>query len=130
MKPSFRVVITGRLYQNCQVRQTVKGTNYATFTLPLNGKKKEDQTIWVRVTLWDKEDETTHRLVKNTDVQVSGKLYSNTYTKKDGTVVTDLVVEAEDIQILNEPASQSYANQGFSVASGSNESITADEIPF
>lgn len=78
-----------------------KGTPVGRFSVGVNeynSSTKENETMWVNVTLWGKAAESlSPYLVKGTKVIVSGKLSIRKYTANDGTekysteVIADMV---------------------------------------
>ena len=97
-----RVFISGNLGTDIKVTYTAgKGTPVGRFSVGVNeynSQTKQNETMWVNVTLWGKSAESlSPYLVKGTKVIVTGKLSIRKYKANDGTekysteVVADMV---------------------------------------
>ena len=97
-----RVFISGNLGTDIKVTYaTGKGTPVGRFSVGVNeynSQTKQNETMWVNVTLWGKSAESlSPYLVKGTKVIVIGKLSIRKYKANDGTekysteVVADMV---------------------------------------
>ena len=97
-----RVFISGNLGTDIKVTYTAgKGTPVGRFSVGVNeynSQTKQNETMWVNVTLWGKSAESlSPYLVKGTKVIVTGKLSKKKYKANDGTekysteVVADMV---------------------------------------
>ena len=97
-----RVFISGNLGTDIKVTYTAgKGTPVGRFSVGVNeynSQTKQNETMWVNVTLWGKSAESlSPYLVKGTKVIVTGKLSIRKYKTNDGTekysteVVADMV---------------------------------------
>ena len=97
-----RVFISGNLGTDIKVTYTSgKGTPVGRFSVGVNeynSQTKQNETMWVSVTLWGKAAESlSPYLVKGTKVIVTGKLSIRKYKANDGTekysteVVADMV---------------------------------------
>ena len=97
-----KVFISGNLGTDIKVTYTAgKGTSVGRFSVGVNeynSQTKQNETMWVNVTLWGKAAESlSPYLVKGTKVIVTGKLSIRKYKANDGTekysteVVADMV---------------------------------------
>ena len=97
-----RVFISGNLGTDIKVTYTAgKGTPVGRFSVGVNeynSHTKQNETMWVNVTLWGKSAESlSPYLVKGTKVIVTGKLSIRKYKANEGTekysteVVSDMV---------------------------------------
>ena len=97
-----KVFISGNLGTDIKVTYTAgKGTPVGRFSVGVNeynSQTKQNETMWVNVTLWGKSAESlSPYLVKGTKVIVTGKLSIRKYKANDGTekysteVVADMV---------------------------------------
>ena len=97
-----RIFISGNLGTDIKVTYTAgKGTPVGIFSVGVNeynSQTKQNETMWVNVTLWGKSAESlSPYLVKGTKVIVTGKLSIKKYKANDGTekysteVVADMV---------------------------------------
>ena len=97
-----RVFISGNLGTDIKVTYTAgKGTPVGRFSVGVNeynSQTKQNETMWVNVTLWGKSAESlSPYLEKGTKVIVTGKLSIKKYKANDGTekysteVVADMV---------------------------------------
>ena len=97
-----KVFISGNLGTDIKVTYTAgKGTPVGRFSVGVNeynSQTKQNETMWVNVTLWGKSAESlSPYLVKGTKVIVTGKLSIRKYKANDGTekysteVIADMV---------------------------------------
>ena len=97
-----KVFISGNLGTDIKLTYTAsKGTPVGRFSVGVNeynSQTKQNETMWVNVTLWGKSAESlSPYLVKGTKVIVTGKLSIRKYKANDGTekysteVVADMV---------------------------------------
>lgn len=100
-----RVILTGRLTKDPELRYTPSGVAVCTFTLAVNrtyennGEKKAD---FINIVVWRKQAENTANYCKKGAlVGVDGKLESRSYDGQDGKKVFVTEVNAESVQFLD-----------------------------
>ena len=84
-----RIIICGNLGKDPDMRFTTDGKAVTTFSVAASNRK--DETVWFRVSTWDKQAETCNQyLHKGSKVLVEGALKADahgnprTYERKDG----------------------------------------------
>ena len=112
-----KIIIVGRLGADPEQKYTADGKAVTTFSVAASNRK--DETVWFRITTWDKQAETCNQyLHKGSKVLVEGALKADaqgnprTYERKDGTWGASFEVTASAVKFL----------------SGKDE--PADEVPF
>ena len=112
-----KIIIVGRLGADPEQKYTVDGKAVTTFSVAASNRK--DETVWFRVSTWDKQAETCNQyLHKGSKVLVEGALKADaqgntrTYERNDGTWSASFEVVASSVKFL----------------SGKDE--PADEVPF
>ena len=112
-----KIIIVGRLGADPEQKYTADGKAVTTFSVAASNRK--DETVWFRVSTWDKQAETCNQyLHKGSKVLVEGALKADaqgnprTYERKDGTWGASFEVTASAVKCL----------------SGKDE--PADEVPF
>ena len=111
------ISISGRLGANCELRYTSSNNPVANLRVASgrvfssNGDKQEE-TTWVRVTVWGKLAEACYKhLGKGSRVGLTGRLQQVKYTDKDQTAHTYLQVVANEVSFLEtRPRSDSPAD--------------------
>ena len=97
-----KVILTGNLARDPEVRYTQSGKAYATFSLGVNkGYKKAENgqyppSDYFNIVAWDKTAEFCGKyLAKGTKILLEGRLQTRTYDAQDGTkrYVTEVVSE-------------------------------------
>jgi single-strand DNA-binding protein len=100
------VTLVGNLGQDLETRFTQSGTAVANFSLATNepymkGKEKQKHTEWHRIVVFGKLAETCSQyLQKGSQVMISGRLRTRSWTDKDGVARRTTEVHAEKIQFL------------------------------
>lgn len=97
-----RVVLTGRLTRDVELRATPSGANVASFTIAVDGFTKDqnnatvNQASFINCVAWNQSAKFVSQYCKKgTLVAVEGRLQSRSYDRKDGTkaYVTEVVVD-------------------------------------
>ena len=113
-----RIIICGNLGKDPDMRFTTDGKAVTTFSVAASNRK--DETVWFRVSTWDKQAETCNQyLHKGSKVLVEGALKADahgnprTYERKDGGGwAASFEVVASSVKFLSgkdEPADQEIA---------------------
>ena len=112
-----KLTIVGNLGNEPTMKYTTDGKAVTTFSVAASNRK--DETVWFRVSAWDKQAETCNQyLHKGSKVLVEGALKADaqgnprTYERKDGGWGASFEVVASSVRFL----------------SGKDE--PADEVPF
>ena len=116
-----KLTIVGNLGKDPEMKYTTDGKAVTTFSVAASNRK--DETVWYRVTTWDKQAETCNQyLHKGSKVLVEGALKADAqgnprvYQKKDGTWAASFDVAAENVRFLS--------------SRGEPEDAPAEVIPF
>ena len=116
-----KLTIVGNLGKDPDMRFTTDGKAVTTFSVAASNRK--DETVWFRVSTWDKQAETCNQyLHKGSKVLVEGALKADAqgnprvYQKKDGTWAASFDVAAENVRFLS--------------SRGEPEDAPAEVIPF
>ena len=137
-----KVFISGNLGTDIKVTYTSgKGTPVGRFSVGVNeynSQTKQNETMWVNVTLWGKSAESlSPYLAKGTKVIVTGKLSIRKYKANDGTekysteVVADMVNGVELIGKKKETNEfDKQANNFPDPFTKEHEEPVFDDIPF
>ena len=110
-----RITIVGNLGRDPEMKYTTDGKAVTTFSVAASNRK--DETVWFRVSTWDKQAETCNQyLHKGSKVLVEGALKPeiNVYQRKDGSYAASYDVTADTVRFL----------------SGKDEQPANDEVPF
>jgi len=110
-----KLIIVGNLGKDPDMRFTTDGKAVTTFSVAASNRK--DETVWFRVSTWDKQAETCNQyLHKGSKVLVEGRLKPeiNVYQRKDGSYAASYDVTADTVRFL----------------SGKDEQPANDEVPF
>src|SRR5690242_19152261 len=138
-----KVMLTGRLGKDVELRVTPNGRSVATFSVASSRNVREgdnwkEQTEWIRVVAWEKLAETcSNYLHKGSHVFIEGRLQTREYQDKDGVKKYSTEVIATDMTMLdsknqgqssgndigdawdNAGGGNSYSNAGSGRSSGS-----------
>jgi single-strand DNA-binding protein len=123
-----RVILTGRLGQDPEVRYTQSGKAVASFNLAVNrpvAKGAHPETDWVPIVAWEKLAETCgNNLKKGQKVMIEGRLQIRSYETNDGQKRRVAEVVAQSMEYL-----ERKQTDGEQHPFGGQE-IDPDEIPF
>ena len=124
-----KVILTGRLGADPELRYTQAGTAVARFNLAVErnmGKDKEKETDWLTVVAWGKKAEfVANYLSKGRKVLIQGNLRASIYEDKAGEKRKSVEVQAEDIEFCD---SKPDGNQG--AMGGGFTEVTDEDVPF
>lgn len=128
-----KVILTGRLTANPELRYTQNNVPAARFTLAVNRDyKKENQereADFINIIAWRKLAETVNKyLKKGNRIGIVGKIQTGSYTKQDGSkgYTTDVVIS--EIEFLESKPKEEVPT----VDEEENNEIqlTDDDLPF
>jgi len=101
-----KLTIVGNLGKDPDMRFTTDGKAVTTFSVAASNRK--DETVWYRITTWDKQAETCNQyLHKGSKVLVEGALKADAqgsprvFERKDGTWGSSFEVTAENVRFLD-----------------------------
>lgn len=86
------VILSGRIGQDIEVKQTQNGKSYARFSIAVNtGYGDNKRTSWLPCTVWGKSAEAMAKWCKKgTLVNINAEAIQNSYTNKDGNKVNSI----------------------------------------
>lgn len=137
-----RVIVTGNLTRDIEVRSTASGVAVGGFGIAVNDRRKNKQGEWedypnyFDCTLFGSRAESLSRyLVKGTKVAIEGKLRLSQWTAKDGSKRSKVEIAVDDIELMSRSdwGGRSY---GSGRPSGSQQVVDAgtslydEDIPF
>lgn len=128
----FKGTIVGRMGRDPEQKQ-VGQYMVVSFSVPNTRKVKgNDVTDWVNVNVWGKSGKYVMDYgSKGRIVSVSGDVYQNSYTAKDGTIKSSLNMNADSVSLhgSNQNKDQtSMIDKSYEVESKSE--FTSDDLPF
>lgn len=101
-----RLVITGNLTRDPELRTTQQGINVCSFTVAVNRRKTQNnqnpEADYFQVTAWRELGENCARyLAKGRKVLVIGPVSGSAYTANDGSARSRLEIQAHDVEFLS-----------------------------
>lgn len=86
------VILSGRIGQDIEVKQTQNGKSYARFSIAVNtGYGDNKRTSWLPCTVWGKSAEAMAKWCKKgTLVNINAEAIQNSYTNRDGNKVNSI----------------------------------------
>lgn len=95
-----RVILTGRLTKDVDVKYTQNGKCVALFSIAVNGFKKED-VYFFNIVAWNKTAELCgNYLTKGSKVLIEGQLTTRSYEDNSGSKKTVTEIIASDVEFL------------------------------
>jgi len=139
-----RVMLTGRLGKDVELKVTANGVPVATFTVASGRGVKQpdgsykDQTEWFRCVAWERQAETASTLLKKgSHVYVEGRLQTREWNDTQGQKrYTTEVVVSDFNKLDNKPAGEQGPGNEGGLRAGATTEWTEDEelepedIPF
>jgi single-strand DNA-binding protein len=137
-----RVVLTGNLTRDPELRTTSSGTPVCSLRIASNTRRKTSGGEWVdkpnyiNVTIWGAQGENCHRyLAKGRPVAIDGRLEWREWDAQDGTRREAVEIVADSVQFLG-GAPDANSNRDGGAAPSRPEPVAAgggkdeDDIPF
>ena len=96
-----KVVLTGRLGQDVELRHTTTGKAVATFSLAVTDNYNREVTHWLNIVTWNKSAENVAQyLSKGSHVAVEGRISTRNYENKEGrkVYVTEIVADRVEVR--------------------------------
>lgn len=139
-----RVVLTGRLTKDVELRYTQGGAAVGTFNLAVNrrftNQQGEREADFVSCVIWRKAAETfANYMHKGSLVGIEGRIQTRNYENKQGqrVYVTEVVVEDFSFLEPGRKSNQTQSSQGYGDAPAGNDpfgngapTVTDDDMPF
>ena len=133
-----RVVLTGRLTRDVELKATSTGNNVASFSVAVDGftrdQNGENNSSFINCVAWSNSAKFVSTYCKKGSlVALEGRLQSRSYDRKDGTKATAVEVIIDRIENLSpKDAATTSANEGFSIQENENQplSYSDDDLPF
>jgi single-strand DNA-binding protein len=127
-----KVLLSGRLTRDPELRYTPSGVAVMTFSLALNRRYKDqsgewkDEVSFVNVVAWQRQAElASEYLKKGSAVFVEGRLQSRSWETSEGQKRSILEVRAERLQFLDKQKREEEE-----LAEGKVEDTSSEEVPF
>ena len=135
-----KVILTGRLTKDVELRATPSGANVASFTVAVDGFGRDqnnnpvNQASFINCVAWNTQAKFISTYCKKGSlVALEGRLQSRSYDRKDGTkaYVTEVIVDRIE-NLSPKDAATTSANEGFSIQENENQplSYSDDDLPF
>jgi single-strand DNA-binding protein len=126
-----RVVLTGNLTRDPELRNTPSGTSVCSLRLAVNTSRKDASGQWVDkpnyfdITVWGRQGETVAQYcAKGRPIAVDGRLEWREYTDKDGNNRQAVEIVADSIQFLGGRDDAGNGNGG-----GGNRFAQQSDVP-
>ncbi len=132
------IILVGNLGRDPEMRYTPSGQAVTNFSVAVNDSYtnnegvRVDRTIWIRVSAWGKQAESSNNyLKKGSKVLVEGRLVADngnprTFTRNDGTVGASFEVSARTVRFLSGRADEESGQQ----PGEPTHQVAEDDIPF
>lgn len=131
-----RVILTGRIGKDVDLRYTQSGKAVASFTLAVTNSFDRERPYWIPCTVWGKSAENCAQyLGKGSMAGIDGRISTRSYENQDGKKVYITEVVADRVEFLDSkksaqsspPPSQQQADDWSDIGS---QIDVGDDIPF
>ena len=97
-----KVILSGRLGRDVELRQTPNGKEVATFSLAVTDNFNREITHWINIVVWNKQAEhCANYLSKGSHVAIEGRLNTRSYENKEGRKVNITEIVADRVEFLD-----------------------------
>ena len=126
-----KVILTGRLGKDPEVRYTQSGKCVASFDLAVTeGYGEQQKTNWIPIVAWEKTGEIVgNNLVKGSRCLVEGRLQIRSYEAKDGQKRRIAEVIAQSVEFLDNKRHSDPETED-ALRSFGKEVFPDEEVPF
>ena len=130
-----RVVLTGRLTHDPEMRTTTTGKQVVSFSIAVQKRIKptdpnEKDADFFRCTAWNQTAEfVTNYASKGRMVGVDGRLQQRRYTNKDGIEVETIEVVCDNVVLLDRPRDDAAAPAGEKAGVAAVSTAASDVSP-
>lgn len=94
-----KVILTGRLTKDIDLKKTSSGKDVANFSLAV--KEGTAKTLFMNCTAWNNTATLMHQyLNKGALILIEGRLDKNKYTSANGNLVEDTIVVVDRVEFL------------------------------
>ncbi len=128
-----KVILTGRLGKDPELRYTPKGTAVASFSMAVTDSYNREVTHWVTCVVWGKPAENcANYLSKGSLVGIDGRIQTRNYENQEGRKVYVTEIVADRVEFLGTKAQEKSADTADYTDIGNIEvdGDTDDDIPF
>ena len=130
----IKLMLIGNLTRDPELRTTPGGVSVCDFTIAVNGKKKEDESQFFKVTAWRGLGESCAKyLSKGKKVFVTGPVSARSYKTNNGETRVSLEVTADDVEFLtSRDAEAVYQHQERQAIQNEPKmvAVQTEELPF
>ena len=137
-----RVVLTGRLTKDVELRATPSGANVASFTVAVDGFGRDqnnnpvNQASFINCVAWNTQAKFISTYCKKGSlVALEGRLQTRSYDRKDGTkaYVTEVITERVENLSPKDSSTSSNESNGYAINEAEDNqtlSYSDDDLPF
>ena len=133
-----RVVLTGRLTRNPELKTTQNGLSVASFTIAVNRQFTDSQgnrgADFINCVIWRKSAENLCKYThKGSLIGIDGRIQTRSYDNKDGqrVYITEVVVDSFSLlESKNENQTNSAGNNNNGYSNNNNANAAAEPDPF
>ena len=135
-----KVILTGRLTKDVELRATPSGANVASFTVAVDGFGRDqnnnpvNQASFINCVAWNTQAKFISTYCKKGSlVALEGRLQTRSYDRKDGTKAYVTEVVADRLENLSPRDNSTVAEDtGFSINENDNQTLSYsdDDLPF
>lgn len=106
-----KISITGRITKDIDIRKTQNGRSVVELFVAVQRERKnqngEYPVDFFKVVCWEQKAEYLNSYAKKgTLLGITGRLETNSYQNQEGKRITDTFIQAEQVEILNQPQSK------------------------
>jgi single-strand DNA-binding protein len=125
-----KVILTGRLGKDPDLRYTPSGKAVATFSLAVTDNFNREVTHWLNCVVWGKSAEhCANYLSKGSHVAIDGRIQNRSYENKEGRKVSVTEIVADRVEFLDSKGKSDKPADGWDDI-GRDIQIDDDDPPF
>ena len=130
-----KVCLTGRITKDLDIRKTQSGKSVLEFHIAIQRDRKNQNgeylVDFIKVICWEqKADYLNSYAKKGTMVGVVGRIETNVFQNQEGKKVLDVFIQAENVEIINQPQSRGVDSGVKSYYRNEVETTIDEETPW
>lgn len=127
-----RVILTGRITKDLELRKTQTNKSILNFNLAVD-RKFTKETDFIEIQCWNQNAEFLNQYAKKgTLISIDGRIETNVYENQEGKKIYKTYITAENVEIINQPKEKdsNETSVDSSKFGHTYDEIKSEDLPF